>query len=68
MLLALAVMETVGREAAAPWANAEIASQVRRGARDEIVFKGACLSIDLYGLVCEISVGVARPIPYFDAG
>ena len=51
ILLELAVMETVGTEAAALLANAEIASKVRRGARDGIVFKEACLSVDLYGLV-----------------
>jgi hypothetical protein len=40
ILLELAVMETVGMDAAALLANAEIASKVSKGARDGIVFTG----------------------------
>lgn len=40
MLAELAVMETVGVEAFALVANAEIASNVRRGAKDGKVFMG----------------------------
>lgn len=45
MLLVLAVIETVGRAAAALVAKAEIATKVRKGTREGIVFTGACLEI-----------------------
>lgn len=43
MLLELAVMETVGTEAAALVAKAEIATKVRKGTKEGRVFTGACL-------------------------
>jgi hypothetical protein len=43
MLLELAVIDTVGMEAAALVANNETATKVRKGAREGIVFTGTCL-------------------------
>jgi hypothetical protein len=43
MLLELGVIETVGTDAAALEANTEIATKVRKEARELIVFTGACL-------------------------
>ena len=43
MVLGLAVIETVGAEAAALAVNTETATKVRIGAREEIVFTGPAL-------------------------
>ena len=49
MLVEPAVMETVGTEAAALAANAEIASKARIGAKDGTAFMGACLMLICLG-------------------
>ena len=53
MLAEPALIETVGTAAAAPAANAEIATQVTKGAKEEIIFTEACLLMILkfYGAV-----------------
>ena len=54
MLLELAVMETVGREAAALVANAEIAKNVVRDAKDGKNFMGmTCL---VMGITCLVLI------------
>lgn len=49
MLLELAWMETVGTEAAAPLANAEIVTKVRRRGREGVIFTGSLPLCGLYG-------------------
>ena len=63
MLLELAVIETVGTDAAALAANAEIATKVRRCARDGKVFTGACLDLRFYELAWNVSGGESQIFP-----
>ncbi|MGA9584361.1 MAG: hypothetical protein WBQ95_03485 [Terracidiphilus sp.] len=67
MLLDLAAIETVGAEAAALAANAEIATKERKGVREGIVFTGACLDIRFYESGWIVSGGMPRIFLSFDA-
>ena len=67
MLLVLAVIETVGRAAATLVAKAEIATKVRKGTREGIVFTGACLDI-CTNCLGDASGEVAGIIPFLRCG
>jgi hypothetical protein len=54
MLLELALMETVGTEAAALLANAKTARKLRSGARDENAFMGPALSEFIWNILGTI--------------